>query len=102
MINGVGAAGGVGVGGVGGDAEGFVNGGGKVFGFLRGAGGIAADFVGRADDVAAMHAATGPYAVEVLKRLVQTFRPKDIAVSSYGIREGLLLGMMATDRAPAP
>ena len=59
MINGVGAAGGVGVGGVGGDAEGFVNGGGKVFGFLRGAGGMAADFIGRADDVAAMHAAAG-------------------------------------------
>ena len=35
-----------------------------------------------------------PYAVEVLKRLVQTFRPKDIAVSSYGIREGLLYEQM--------
>ncbi len=35
-----------------------------------------------------------PYAIEVLKRLVQTFRPTDIAVSSYGIREGLLYEQM--------
>jgi exopolyphosphatase/guanosine-5'-triphosphate,3'-diphosphate pyrophosphatase len=35
-----------------------------------------------------------PYASEVLKRLVQTFKPKDIAISSYGIREGLLYEQM--------
>ncbi|MDA7427839.1 Ppx/GppA family phosphatase [Primorskyibacter aestuariivivens] len=35
-----------------------------------------------------------PYAIEVLKRLVQTFRPKDIALSSYGIREGMLYEQM--------
>ncbi|SFQ52942.1 exopolyphosphatase / guanosine-5'-triphosphate,3'-diphosphate pyrophosphatase [Roseivivax halotolerans] len=35
-----------------------------------------------------------PYAAEVLKRLVQTFAPKDIAVSSYGIREGMLYEQM--------
>ncbi|MCJ7871367.1 Ppx/GppA family phosphatase [Marinovum sp. 2_MG-2023] len=35
-----------------------------------------------------------PFAAEVLSRLVQTFRPKDIAVSSYGIREGLLYEQM--------
>ena len=35
-----------------------------------------------------------PYAIDVLSRLVKTFRPKDIAVSSYGIREGLLYEQM--------
>jgi exopolyphosphatase/guanosine-5'-triphosphate,3'-diphosphate pyrophosphatase len=35
-----------------------------------------------------------PYAIEVLKRLVRTFTPKDIAVSSYGIREGMLFEQM--------
>ena len=35
-----------------------------------------------------------PYAIDVLSRLVSTFRPKDIAVSSYGIREGLLYEQM--------
>ncbi|MCE0504924.1 MULTISPECIES: Ppx/GppA family phosphatase [unclassified Roseivivax] len=35
-----------------------------------------------------------PYAAEVLKRMVQTFKPKDIAVSSYGIREGMLFEQM--------
>lgn len=35
-----------------------------------------------------------PYAIEVLKRLVQSFKPKDIAVSSYGIREGMLYEQM--------
>jgi len=35
-----------------------------------------------------------PYATDVLSRLVSTFRPKDIAVSSYGIREGLLYEQM--------
>jgi exopolyphosphatase/guanosine-5'-triphosphate,3'-diphosphate pyrophosphatase len=31
-----------------------------------------------------------PYAAEVLKRIISIFKPKDIAVSSYGIREGML------------
>ncbi|HAC49238.1 MAG TPA: exopolyphosphatase, partial [Sulfitobacter sp.] len=35
-----------------------------------------------------------PYAAEVLSRLVKTFRPKDIAISSYGIREGMLYEQM--------
>ncbi|SEK73891.1 exopolyphosphatase / guanosine-5'-triphosphate,3'-diphosphate pyrophosphatase [Roseivivax marinus] len=35
-----------------------------------------------------------PYAVDVLKRLVQAFTPADIAISSYGIREGLLYEQM--------
>ena len=35
-----------------------------------------------------------PLASEVLKRLVRSFRPKDIAISSYGIREGMLYEQM--------
>ncbi|MBV7410479.1 Ppx/GppA family phosphatase [Maritimibacter sp. DP1N21-5] len=35
-----------------------------------------------------------PTAAEVLKRLTRTFRPKEIAVSSYGIREGMLYEQM--------
>ena len=35
-----------------------------------------------------------PLACEVLTRLVKTFRPKDIAISSYGIREGMLYEQM--------
>jgi exopolyphosphatase/guanosine-5'-triphosphate,3'-diphosphate pyrophosphatase len=35
-----------------------------------------------------------PYAADVLTRLVKTFRPKDIAISSYGIREGMLYEQM--------
>ncbi|MQY42844.1 exopolyphosphatase [Epibacterium sp. SM1969] len=35
-----------------------------------------------------------PYASEVLARLVKTFRPRDIAISSYGIREGMLFEKM--------
>ncbi|WP_055681818.1 Ppx/GppA family phosphatase [Jannaschia rubra] len=35
-----------------------------------------------------------PIAAEVLSRTVRTFRPKEIAVSSYGIREGLLFEQM--------
>ncbi|WP_299963026.1 Ppx/GppA family phosphatase [uncultured Roseobacter sp.] len=35
-----------------------------------------------------------PLAAEVLSRLVNTFRPKDIAISSYGIREGMLYEQM--------
>ncbi|MFT6675284.1 MAG: exopolyphosphatase/guanosine-5'-triphosphate,3'-diphosphate pyrophosphatase [Sulfitobacter sp.] len=35
-----------------------------------------------------------PYAADVLSRLVLTFKPKDIAISSYGIREGMLYEQM--------
>ncbi len=35
-----------------------------------------------------------PFAIEVLQRLVRAFRPRDIAISSYGIREGLLFEQM--------
>ncbi|WP_371168630.1 Ppx/GppA family phosphatase [Aliiroseovarius sp. 2305UL8-7] len=35
-----------------------------------------------------------PIAAQVLKRLIRKFRPKEIAVSSYGIREGLLYEQM--------
>ena len=35
-----------------------------------------------------------PYASEVLLRLLRVFKPKDIAISSYGIREGLLYEQM--------
>ncbi|WP_299282581.1 Ppx/GppA family phosphatase [uncultured Tateyamaria sp.] len=35
-----------------------------------------------------------PLATEVLTRLVKSFSPKDIAVSSYGIREGMLYEQM--------
>ncbi|NAZ35910.1 Ppx/GppA family phosphatase [Rubellimicrobium sp. CFH 75288] len=35
-----------------------------------------------------------PVAIEVLSELVRVFRPKDIAISSYGLREGLLFEQM--------
>ncbi|MDO6586489.1 Ppx/GppA family phosphatase [Salipiger sp. 1_MG-2023] len=35
-----------------------------------------------------------PYAAEVLAELISAFKPKDIAISSYGIREGLLYEQM--------
>jgi exopolyphosphatase / guanosine-5'-triphosphate,3'-diphosphate pyrophosphatase len=35
-----------------------------------------------------------PMAADVLTRLVHSFKPKDIAVSSYGIREGMLYEQM--------
>lgn len=35
-----------------------------------------------------------PIAAQVLKRLIHSFRPKEIAVSSYGIREGMLYEQM--------
>lgn len=44
--------------------------------------------------VSSTRAALVPYAVEVLQRLTRTFKPKDIAISSYGIREGLLYEQM--------
>lgn len=44
--------------------------------------------------VSSTRAALVPYAIDVLARLVRTFKPKDIAVSSYGIREGMLYEQM--------
>lgn len=38
-----------------------------------------------------------PYAIDVLRRLVHVFKPRDIAVSSYGIREGMLYERMPQD-----
>ncbi|MCY3984134.1 MAG: Ppx/GppA family phosphatase [Roseovarius sp.] len=35
-----------------------------------------------------------PHAAEVLREVVKTFKPRDIAISSYGIREGLLFEHM--------
>jgi exopolyphosphatase/guanosine-5'-triphosphate,3'-diphosphate pyrophosphatase len=35
-----------------------------------------------------------PLAAEVLKQLVRSLRPKEVAISSYGIREGLLYDQM--------
>lgn len=35
-----------------------------------------------------------PLAAQVLKQLVKSFKPKDIAISSYGIREGMLYEQM--------
>ncbi|MEO0370411.1 MAG: Ppx/GppA family phosphatase [Pseudomonadota bacterium] len=35
-----------------------------------------------------------PYCAEALKEVVKTFKPRDIAISSYGIREGLLYQQM--------
>ena len=61
-----------------------------------------ADYIGSAnlDDlrsrcgISSERMALVPIAIHVLKELVKTFRPKDIAVSSYGIREGLLYEQM--------
>ena len=59
-------------------------------------------FIG-ANDVMALRGKLGisedrmalvPVAVQVLDELVRVFRPKDIAVSSYGIREGMLFERM--------
>ncbi|MGR3292248.1 MAG: Ppx/GppA family phosphatase, partial [Paracoccaceae bacterium] len=36
-----------------------------------------------------------PIAADVLRQLVKTFRPKEIAISSYGIREGMLYEQMS-------
>ena len=61
-----------------------------------------ADFI-KKSDIEELRLATGisaarmelvPYAAEVLRKLVRKFKPKDIAVSSYGIREGMLYEQM--------
>lgn len=44
-----------------------------------------------------------PLAVQVLDPLVRRIRPRDIAISSYGVREGILYEMMSPDlRAADP
>ncbi|MBP0481113.1 Ppx/GppA family phosphatase [Sagittula salina] len=48
----------------------------------------------KAAGVSSTRMALVPYAAEVLARLVDCFRPSDIAISSYGIREGLLFEQM--------
>jgi exopolyphosphatase/guanosine-5'-triphosphate,3'-diphosphate pyrophosphatase len=60
------------------------------------------DHIARADlaqlrlrcDLSEERMALVPLAVQVLEEIVRVFRPKDIAVSSYGIREGLLFEHM--------
>lgn len=47
--------------------------------------------------ISASRMALLPYAAEVLKRIISIFKPKDIAVSSYGIREGMLYEEMPQD-----
>jgi exopolyphosphatase/guanosine-5'-triphosphate,3'-diphosphate pyrophosphatase len=44
--------------------------------------------------ISAARMALVPLAAQVLRRLVRRFKPKDIALSSYGIREGLLYEQM--------
>lgn len=60
-------------------------------------------FIAKAD-LAALRSETGtsaermrlvPLAAQVLKELVRQFKPEEIAVSSYGIREGLLYQQMS-------
>ncbi len=52
------------------------------------------DALRNACGVSATRMALVPYAAEVLSRLVKSFKPKDIAISSYGIREGMLYEQM--------
>ncbi len=47
--------------------------------------------------ISASRMALVPYAAEVLKRILSVFKPKDIALSSYGIREGMLYEEMPQD-----
>ncbi|MGM0661070.1 MAG: Ppx/GppA family phosphatase [Pseudomonadota bacterium] len=47
-----------------------------------------------ASGVSSSRMALVPLAAEVLREVVRTFHPRDIAISSYGIREGLLYGQM--------
>jgi exopolyphosphatase/guanosine-5'-triphosphate,3'-diphosphate pyrophosphatase len=44
--------------------------------------------------VSAQRMALVPLAIEVLKEVVRSFGPRDIAISSYGIREGMLYEQM--------
>jgi len=61
-----------------------------------------ADFIAKSDQeqlrqacgLSSSRMALVPIATEVLKRLISTFKAKDIAISSYGIREGMLYEQM--------
>ncbi|MFB9148243.1 Ppx/GppA family phosphatase [Roseovarius ramblicola] len=53
-----------------------------------------ADALRAQSGVSSARVALVPYAAEVLREVVRSFRPHDIAVSSYGIREGLLYEQM--------
>lgn len=53
-----------------------------------------ADKIRSAAGVSSSRMSLIPYAMDVLVRLLRTFKPKDIAISSYGIREGLLYEQM--------
>ncbi len=53
-----------------------------------------ADTLKELSGVSSSRIALVPYAAEVLSEAVKMFRPRDIAISSYGIREGLLYGQM--------
>ena len=50
--------------------------------------------LGNATSTSSARMSLVPIAAEVLARVVRTFRPKEIAISSYGIREGLLYEQM--------
>ncbi|MGB3553418.1 MAG: Ppx/GppA family phosphatase [Jannaschia sp.] len=50
--------------------------------------------LGRATGTSQARMSLVPIASEVLARVIKTFRPKEIAISSYGIREGLLYEQM--------
>ena len=52
------------------------------------------DTLRKACGVSATRMALVPFASEVLLRLLECFEPKDIAISSYGIREGMLFEQM--------
>ncbi len=52
------------------------------------------DAVRQQTSTSAARMALVPVAALVLKRLIQTFKPREIAVSAYGIREGLLYEQM--------
>lgn len=45
-------------------------------------------------DVSSARLALAPTAARVLERLIQTLAPKEVAISSYGLREGLLYAHM--------
>jgi exopolyphosphatase/guanosine-5'-triphosphate,3'-diphosphate pyrophosphatase len=47
-----------------------------------------------ASGVSSSRIALVPLAAEVLREVLKTFKPRDIAISSYGIREGLLYEQM--------
>ncbi len=61
------------------------------------------DAVRKAAGVSSTRMALVPFAAEVLEGVVNCFEPSDIAISSYGIREGLLyeqMPQMLRDRDP--